>query len=197
MSNGNILPGQQYDPELELVIPFTEQMVDAATRATHDGDSNKEITPNDANSWLVRTYTPPTSAVDAFVIGPIPSTTNVNIPPQLVSLTSSYSIAIANGDGFDSGDAYSGGDSINLSLGISTTGQSSASIMPDVTPVLREVWSQNVPTLSYLFFMTNGSTVERVTRSRKEKGGPGRRARKRESYGFMRSPKASEGLPTA
>lgn len=161
MSNGKSLPGQLFDPEFGVVTPFTEQMVDETTRATHDGDNNKEITPHDANSWLVRTYTPPSSALNTFSVS-APSTVNLNLPPVLVSLTSTFSLALANGDAFEDGDAFSGGESINLSLAISVAGQSSAAILPDVTPILREVWSQNVPVMTYLFFMANGSTTEQI-----------------------------------
>lgn len=160
-----ILKGGNVDPEFPFIYNFTEQVVDpavAGTKAVIGVATVTEIKPLDAARSLKRITTVPTAGtgtdnINNFKLS-FPGTTDVSIPPQLISLT-----AINAGVGGGAG-SYASNGSFNIvnrgsgRLDVRAEAEANASAMIDVVAKIKQIWGQNIPCTHYLFFVL-GPTV--------------------------------------
>jgi hypothetical protein len=156
-----VLVGGDVDPETNFVMRYTQQVVDEGAEASAGSGTVTEIKPLDAARSLKTVRTVDTTAIGAFKLS-FPGTTDISIPPQLISLTGQ-----AGGYGGGNGSYYEDGSYSIVGKGSGQMGldgecHCSSSAMMDVTPVIKQVWGQNVPCMRYLFFIL-GPTVSYST----------------------------------
>lgn len=164
-SKGKLRAGQQYDPQDDLVIPYTERIHNATggeTECDAQGQARTEINPQDAQSWLVRTFDIPTEALDAYELV-TPGTTNLDLPDVLLSVAVTYNTANGNGVHAQEGDGISISSSPSLNLSLASKAQGSASIMPDIQPIIKQYWARNVPCERVLMYLPIGFDMTDVT----------------------------------
>ncbi len=157
-SKGKLRYGQQYDPNDDLVIPYTERIHNETSGSTEcdvQGQARTEINPQDAQSWLVREFTPPTDALEAYSLV-TPGSTDLQLPDVLLSIAVTYNTASGNGVHAQDGDGISISSSPSLNLSLASKAQGSASVMPDIQPIIKQYWARNVPCLRVLLYMANG-----------------------------------------
>lgn len=145
-----ILHGQEYDQTLDVVLPYDETIEPAGTSI---GTNRRIVEPLGGGDDLVRSpnTTALTAALDAYVLS-YPGTTNLTLPDVLESVTGI--IEKTSGVGFFHEDGFanwSGHGSASLSL--RGNGQSSAAIIPDLDPQIRQTWGNNVPMTHRFFFL--------------------------------------------
>lgn len=155
-----LLNGQQYLDDLDIIVQFTEQIT---TPDAQLGNARTEITPIDNKKQRVRIIAANTDALDSYV-ATYPSTTDVQFPDILVSLnvtwnekydsaTSTHSAADQYFHIFNSG---SGGFDPDARV------SASASVIPDVQPVRRQIWGQDIPVTNWILYVPNNSTQTEI-----------------------------------
>jgi hypothetical protein len=162
---GETLKGQEYDPGPgEFVTKFTQKQKRQANADTlvDAGTARTEITPVDAQGSLVRVYSPPTTAIEAY-IDSFHGRANIPLPPILLGFTIIWETSTGEGEHSETG--YGTTISTALSLSLSARAQGSAAIIPDVQPIWgREPWGQNYPVTHYLFFLATATEANILTR---------------------------------
>jgi len=161
MSDGKPLRGQLLNSTDLVTVLFTQQMVDTATMLTLRGQPNVEIIPHDAQSYIVRIYD--VDALYASLAGvsyAFPSRVDLTLPPILKSISAVFSKS--HGDGASSHPianqaSYAFGSSVSVSLNPRATAQGSAAITPGLVADIEEVWSRDVPAVTYLFYLPPGN----------------------------------------
>lgn len=139
-------------------VTATTRKVVAAGSVT-SGVSGSVITEEkqiDATKTEKITHTAPTATLDSIVLA-FPETVNLDLPPVLTAVTKVADNASGNGDYSEDISALVSGHG-SWTLTPRATVQSSASILPDVTLDITTVWANDVPAVSYAFFMANGTT---------------------------------------
>lgn len=156
MSSGKLVQGQKYDPKDGFTVPFSQQMHESEVAAAMQGNAATEIIPQDAAASLVRIYGPPdgweTEVLELF------DTVSFQLPDVLQSINITYNYAHGNGGKDSSVDCYSEGMAGGLNMSPSNTCQASASIVPDATIGIAQVWAQNVPARKLIFYMQGDIT---------------------------------------
>lgn len=171
-NTGEILSGQQLEPQAGFVAPFIEIVVpyyadvSGALITGYEGDDFCEITPLDAHSARVRLYN--VTEIDEILAGIsiiVPTTIpRIDLPATLNSITVVYNTA--TGAGSDSHPASqqfvalagSGSGSISPS----SNSQGSAAITPDLQIDITERYLVNVSAMEYTFYLPSGSTMADV-----------------------------------
>lgn len=153
---GKLRRGQLFDQEDNLVIPYSEQIVNTdnpqAQECEQQGDTATEITPEDAQSYRVRVFDLPTEALDAYSLS-VPATTDLDLPDELLSIATTFNNAFGAGSHDQDGDGVSISSSPSLNLALNSKANASASVMPDIQPVIRQKWARNVPCMHYFFYI--------------------------------------------
>lgn len=162
MANGELMNGAKYEERDDVVQTFTQQMMEQANADLLVGQARTEVTPVDAHSSLVRVFGVPSAAFDAIFIQYV-GTTSLNLPDELLSVTVTYNTSALNGENIhDAGAGVSIGSSGGLRISPSSTAQGSASVIPDVQPQIRQIWSQNIPTRRFLFYLPGNVTEAQI-----------------------------------
>lgn len=162
-SSGIIAKGQQFSPEDFFTTKFYQQMLTIAqSNAIVDAGTNAvEVIPHDKLNSLVRTYIPPTSAIEAYVER-TPRTTNLNLPDVLVGVTVDFNKSKVNGSSsHPSGTAVAVGSG-SVSSNPHATAQASISIIPVVSIEIQQTWGQNMPVMDYVFYIASGSSLAAI-----------------------------------
>lgn len=144
MSNGDVLLGQRYDEENDVIEPFEQQMMDRPDAEALVGvTARTELIPNDVASTLRRTYTTvaPYDLYKAVYI----SSVDFRLPPRLNGFDVHWETANGAGDYDDGGGGFASGNQGSLSLSFQGSGQGSASVIPDIIPDIEEFWTQDFP----------------------------------------------------
>lgn len=162
VDNGETMQGQRYDEERDIVIAYTETMKYEGNADSDIGTARTDVIPNDAHSSKVRTWTQPSLAATVYL--ETPTTVNLNLPDVLTAApTVVYSKAAGAGsDVREVGAAAWVGASGGMSLNPTSRSNASASIVPDVQLEITQVWSQNVPARSFLFYLAGNITAADV-----------------------------------
>jgi hypothetical protein len=166
-----ILSGQEYDDRFDVVLPFTQQVVDAGTGI---GTPRTHIRPIDVWRQENRTIdiTDIAAVLDVYVLQ-FPGTRNLSLPPVLVSVNSVIETHSGDGDtatptwlGYWTGHgAYS--------VSVRAEGQASAAIVAKVMPIITQSHAERILTTHYLFFLPDPvSSSDVMTRLVALVGGP-------------------------
>lgn len=161
MADGDLLSGQEYRPEDNIIAPFTQRMRDLEGAATQLGDDAVEVRPVDANASLVRTFD--LSAIQAAYLGVVsklPAKVSFDLPPLLISITALVDSSVGDGNTSVTGAAQCLGDSVSLALSPRVEGSGSAVIMPDLQILTYEPWTKNLDAYEVLLFFVDGTDHE-------------------------------------
>lgn len=160
--NGELQHGQRYDPETDTVVRFTEQMYQEENSDLILGQARTDISPQDAAATLVRVWAVPSSALDAYFLA-FAGTTNLDLPDVLTAIVVTYNKSSGDGESVhDVGDAAWVGDAGGLNLDPTSSASASAAIIPDIQPAITPTWAANVPTQTYLFYISGSVTVAQI-----------------------------------
>jgi hypothetical protein len=144
------LDGQDYDERLDVVLPFEQQVVDAGTGL---GDARTSIKPIDA--WRQENRTIDITAIgellDAFVLA-YPSKVNVELPDVLKSVDCIMESTSGEGTQTEDGTVSPLGD-YSISMSLRASAQSSATIIPDASFVIKQFWGNNIDSTNIQFFL--------------------------------------------
>lgn len=153
--------GQYLDKQTGIAQPFTEEDMQVALVAPIVGTADVEITPTDRNSSLVRTTLIPTADIIAFS-RTFRETGAIDLPDTLVSPTSVYETNTGEGASSETATGASVGTNPNLSLSITSSAQSSASLLPDIQ-ILPKPNSRSVkPVLKVLFYSAESDSMANI-----------------------------------
>ncbi|CAB4146302.1 hypothetical protein UFOVP1319_13 [uncultured Caudovirales phage] len=151
--------GQNYNPKLNLVVPWTETTIAPGA----SGTAKTDINPVDYAKQRNRTYGSVTTAYDAVFFSGVGNTV-VDLPNVLTSLSAVYNKA--NGAGVASypsgqqGGLVVGGGS--LTTNPSNTVKASASIQPDLIFAITKYGGIKVPCVHYYFYLTGSVDINAV-----------------------------------
>jgi len=166
MSDGNILYGQQYDEQTDIVLPFTEQVQNCTPEGSVEAlnDARTEVTPIDANASRVRVFTAPTQEQMDTLAVTLFDNVSFQLPDTLQSVKAYYTAAHGNGTAEETGDGQSTGTTGSLSINLSASSQGSASIAGDVFIKILPTsnWAVDVPASTYLFYIADTSTRAQI-----------------------------------
>lgn len=160
MSDGKLFHCQRYDETRNITIPYTEQKVDDLQGNEVIFGAAKDVLANDFSSYTVRIWGGTNiPEFDAFFLG-LAGRIDLNLPNVLSSITCTFSTNVGDGSSTHNvGTAVAAGTSGGVNVDPSSSAQASASIVPDIQPVINSAPSNNVPVNNYLFYI-QGSVTE-------------------------------------
>lgn len=150
--------GQQLNRETGIPETFTEEDKQVALAKPLVGTTDVEITPTDRNSSLVRTYTVPTADILAFSRTFV-ETGAIDLPETLTSPTAVFETHSGEGASSETATGASVGSNPNLSLSITSSAQSSASVIPDLQILVKPNSRSVKPLTKVLFYSAEGDTM--------------------------------------
>lgn len=173
-NTGEMLSGQQLEPQagfvapfVEIVVPYYEDPPGSGIMATaYDNDEFCEITPLDAHSARVRLYN--VEEIDEILAGTsiiVPTTiARIDLPATLNSIAVVYNTATGSGT-----DSHPASQQLILLFGTgsgaltpSSSSQGSAAITPDLQIDITERYLVNIPATEYTFYLPSGSNMAAV-----------------------------------
>lgn len=150
-----LLQGQDYDDRLDVVLPFTQQVVAAGTSV---GAARTEIKPLDV--WRQQNRVIDITEVQAVLNSYsllYPSKVNLDMPDKLVSVEGIMETSSGEGTQDETGTvAFTGGYSISMALRASA--QSSATILPDAIAIIKQFWGNGIASSNIQFFLPSPVT---------------------------------------
>lgn len=156
--DGEVLLGQLYDRELDMVVRFTETAMQepAANALQVAGAARTEISPMDGHASLVRVYELP-GLTNVFI--EFPGVMNLVLPDVLTGISVTFNKSQGAGEDIHQiGDVVWEGPSGGMTLTPSSRAQASVAIIPDISPTVVQTWGQNIPTINLAFYMTGNIT---------------------------------------
>jgi hypothetical protein len=170
-SPGDILTGAEYDPRKNILHPFIQEMLaysgdqNAARTTGAEGTAGLSQTPQDANQALTRAYS--IAAIQSALLGLTyswPSKSDIPLPDVLTGLDVTYNVNMGDGSTThpvsQQGATFVGGGSISINP--RSHAQASAAIIPDVQPLISTVWSRELDTMNYAFYVVGNATMLQV-----------------------------------
>lgn len=158
------LDGQDYDERLNIVIPYTQRVRAAGSGL---GTAARDIKPIDYQRQEEHTVdiSGAQALLDAYLLS-YPGNVNIDLPDKLVSLAGIIESSVGEGASSETGSfAFTGNYSVSLELRASA--QSSATLIPDAIPGIKQFWGNNIDCMHYHFFLANPVTpadvITRVT----------------------------------
>ena len=159
--NGTLpeLRGQEYEPSVNIVVPYTESVVAAGTSL---GDAATTIDPLSSDFDLVRTFDLEAIEEELNSVSlEFPTRTSLSLPPVLRKAEVVWSKSSENGSYTSTGVfplPFVGSSSVSESASAS----GSSSVKPEFIIDLEEVYANNIPTTSYIFFLKYPVTLENI-----------------------------------
>jgi hypothetical protein len=154
-----ILRGQEYEPNVNVVIPYDESVVSSGSML---GNEATIVDPLSDDLDLVRKFDLEAieEGLDSIMLQ-FPTRTSLSLPPVLRSVTVIYSDSAENGSYTSTGSgATTGAGSTSISESGSAT--ASASVRPDFQIEMEQVYANNIPTTSYIFFLKYPVTINDI-----------------------------------
>jgi len=156
---GDVLKGQEYIPELDLVVKYTAQRI---TQGEQDGVERSQIDPENTKLSLKKTWAVPVEALAAFKrVMPV-MISDLQIPDVLTDLGIIWSEQSGNGV---SGSGWSGsasGDSWQLSGQGSYGSSGSAAVVGEVYRVRKQYWTRNLPGVGISLYLPESTTTAQI-----------------------------------
>jgi hypothetical protein len=148
-----ILSGQDYDEELDIVIPY-KQVVAEPDNQLSTGE-RRRVTPRDVSHSVVIKYNleDVQESLDAYY-WEIPDMIPVQLPDKLISARAVADSASSIGSGSGEGDTYS--------YSYSTSGSIRGNVLYDI----ESGYSGNIPTIRAVFFLPKGASSPEDVRNK-------------------------------
>jgi hypothetical protein len=160
------LLGQDYDERLNIILPYSTQ-----TRPANTDQGTPRMDIKTRDRWKQDERQIDLSAV-AEVLDPYllsyPSKINIDMPDILKSVTAIIETAFGEGSNSETG-AVDTGTSANfsISMALRASAQSSASMIPDVSPDIVQFWGNNLDCMHYQFYLpqpvTPAAVIAKIT----------------------------------
>ncbi len=149
------LTGQDYDERLDVLIPFTQQVV---TPGTGISVPQTDVKPIDQWREEDRTIdaTAAAAVLDAYLLT-YPSKINVDMPDKLEAVFGVIESAAGEGTDTQTGSIFVSGN-YSVSQSLSASAQSSVTLSPDVVLTVKQFWGNNIDSTHYHFFLINPVT---------------------------------------
>jgi hypothetical protein len=158
---GPVLSEKEYDQEWDVVIPRTRQRV--LNSAVNLATNRQDVKALDSVQSELVTFDPTAlAAVFDTYLNYMSSTTNLQLPDVLTSLTGVESSAVGNGTYAEAATGSGNGTTFFLSMSTQGTAQGSASKMLDVLVEIKQYWARNIPVVTYYFFLQSPVTAAAV-----------------------------------
>jgi hypothetical protein len=141
-----VLKGQDYDEELDIVIPYSQVVAEPTTTKITEGE-RRRVTPRDLSHSLVQKYDVEDAQdlLDEYY-WEIPDMIAVKLPNKLLSARAVTSRSASSGEGEGIGDTFTWSYS------------KSESIRGSVIYDIEEGFDGNIPTVRSIFFLPKGSS---------------------------------------
>lgn len=141
-----VLRGQDYDEELDIVIPYSQVVAEPKTTKVTEGE-RRRVTPRDLSHSLVQKYDVEDAQdlLDEYY-WEIPDMIAVKLPNKLLSARAVTSRSASSGEGEGIGDTFTWSYS------------KSESIRGSVIYDIEEGFDGNIPTVRSIFFLPKGSS---------------------------------------
>ena len=160
--NGSLptLQGQDYEPSVNIVVPFEERVVASGSEL---GDPSRIIDPLSADFDLVREFDLEAieQELDSIMLE-FPTRTTLSLPPVLKGVTVIWSDAEEQGLYTSSGQAPIISGSEGRSISESGSASASSSVRPDFKIDMEQIYANNIPTTSYVFFLKYPVTIQDI-----------------------------------
>lgn len=166
-SDGKLLHGQRVDPTTGVIQPYTRRVMnyDDSGNTGVEAAARTEIAPIDSKAATVEVFDAlSVSTLNADFFRGWSSSVSVKLPPVLTGITTAFNTAKGEGGYIEEGDGEAIGTSASLSLSLSGQAQASLSIIPDVQPLIRQIWT-DVRAMNYTFFIASGTITDANIRS--------------------------------
>jgi hypothetical protein len=153
------LKGQDYEPSVNIVVPFEESVVASQTKL---GSPATIVDPLSADFDLVREFD--LEAIDAELDSvnlQFPTRTSLSLPPVLKKITVVWSDSKEDGSYSSTGSGATSGVG-SLSISESGSATASASVRPDFQMDMEQVYANNIPTTSHIFFLKYPVTLNDI-----------------------------------
>jgi hypothetical protein len=174
-NSGELLHGQKFFLETGIVAKYTRQdHHDKKSETQYWGQPLIEIDPIDGHQNRVITWTPPTAALLAKSWS-AQTTVNLDLPPTLESVAVVYNVQKNAGTSAPINEnvvvpsgtvttpyGSSAGTSGGLRFNPQVSAKSSAMVIADIQPVIRETYARNVPATRYTFYVENNTTLAQL-----------------------------------
>jgi len=154
-----VLTGQDYEPTVNVVIKYDESVVASGSKI---GNPATIVDPLSSDYDLVRELD--LSAIEEelnSILLEFPTRTNLTLPPILKNITVVFNKSEESGSYQSTGLATGSGDGAT-SASESGSATASSSVTPELNIEIEEVYSNNIPTTSYIFFMKYPVTLEDI-----------------------------------
>jgi hypothetical protein len=154
------LKGQDYEPSVNIVIPYEERVVASGSES---GNAATIIDPLSSDFDLVREFD--LEAIEDeldSIMFEFPTRTSLSLPPVLKSVTVVWSSGSDNGQYISIGSAPNIIGSNGRSISESGSASASASVKPDFKIDMEQIYANNIPTTSYIFFLKYPVTLNDI-----------------------------------
>ena len=150
---GVALNGQEYDDSLQIVKSFTETVVTAGSTLAN---ANTAVQPLGNGYDVSRVEASPTVETTALVAGlyrQYPGYANIGFPPVLNGVTATYTKSAGSTTSAATGSDTSSGRNWSIQLSMPATGESSASVTPQIIPDITYYKAEKRLVADYFFFL--------------------------------------------
>jgi hypothetical protein len=155
-----VLQGQEYEPNVNIVVPYSESVVASGTKL---GNPATIVDPLSDDFDLVREFdlAEIEQELESIMLE-FPTRTSLSLPPVLKDVTVIWSDSEENGKYTSTGSAPVVSGSSGRSISESGSASGSSSVRPDFKIDMEQVYANNIPTTSYLFFLKYPVTLNNI-----------------------------------
>lgn len=155
------LVGQKFDRTLGVGVTFSQQVTSVADAAGQLGNDDTDITPKDALRSEVVISDVDAAVLDAYMRMYASTIPRIDFPAILTSVSVTWETTQGIGDSAEQGaTTITGGG--NLYLNLPDSSQASATVIPDVVPIIQDVYAENIPATEYVFFVVDNTATSAV-----------------------------------
>ena len=155
-----VLQGQEYEPNVNIVVPYSESVVASGTKL---GNPATIVDPLSDDFDLVREFdlAEIEQELESIMLE-FPTRTSLSLPPVLRDVTVVWSNSEEDGKYTSTGSAPIVSGSSGRSISESGSASGSSSVRPDFKIDMEQVYANNIPTTSYLFFLKYPVTLNAI-----------------------------------
>lgn len=154
-------PGQDYDEEYNILIPFTQQTVALGGGV---GTAATDSEPADYARSTIKTInlSATRTALDGFRATYPGTVQRLELPDVLVSIDTTWESSQTTSTYAESGSGIAIGKAVSMSLSPNGSAESSASLIPDLAPLIQSLFVKSKPVIDYFLFLPTPVTLTQV-----------------------------------
>lgn len=151
-NEGPVLHGQEYIPELDILVPYTLQPIPEGTRLD---EARADIVPQNTANSHIKKWTVPTDALAAYVKTTPKMIENLPLPDVLNSLDLVWIEQSSDGDTHSDWEGDASGDNWSLSGSANGSSTASAAVIGELPRDRTQFWTNKLPGTEYEIYMPN------------------------------------------